>query len=150
MTFYSFPNGTFPHSKNRHVQYTPQFKWGFGWSFAFATIYSIFAISIAVLQRRMYFQEYHTSLWRIIAAYYIASILCGIALAYLHFLFARRWSTVLLGWILGYCSYASVAITMFGFQLFSFVFPLFAGLLVGGGVALTIYDEDHKNDVRPA
>ena len=150
MTFYSFPNGTLPHSKNRHVPYSPRFKWGFGWSISFGTVYSIFAIAIALLQRRSYFPEYHASLWRIIATYYIASILCGLALAYLYFLFDRRWSAVLLGFILGYLSYAAVGIAMFGFQLFSFVFPLIAGLLVGGGVALTIYDEEHKNDVRAA
>jgi len=150
MTFYSFPNGTLPHSKNRHVPYSPRFRWGFGWSISFATVYSIFAIAIALLQRRTYFPEYHASLWRIIATYYTASIICGVALAYLYFLCDRRWSAVLLGFILGYLSYAAVGIAMFGFQLFSFVFPLIAGLLVGGGIALTIYDEEHKNDVRAA
>jgi hypothetical protein len=120
------------------------------WSISFATVYSIFAIAVALLQRRSYFPEYHASLWRIIATYYIASILCGLALAYLYFLFDRRWSAVLLGFILGYLSYAAVGIAMFGFQLFSFVFPLIAGSLVGGGVALTIYDEERKNDVRAA
>ncbi len=150
MTFYSFPNGSLPHSKNRHVPYRPRFRWAFWWSISFATAYSIIASAIALLQRRTYFPEYHASLWRVIATYYIASILCGVALAYLYFLFDRRWSAVLLGFILGYLSYAAVGIAMFGFQLFSFVFPLIAGLLVGGGVALVIYDEEHKNDVRAA
>jgi hypothetical protein len=150
MTFYSFPNTTLPHSKNRHVPYKPRFKWGFSWSVSFATVYSIIASAVAMMQRRTYFPEYHASLWQIITAYYIASILCGIALAYLYFLFDRRWGAVLLGFILGYLSYATVATAMFGFHLFALVFPLIAGLIVGGGAALVGYDEEHKNDVRAA
>jgi hypothetical protein len=150
MTFYSFPNRALPHSKNRHVPYKPRFKWGFSWSLSFATIYALFASTIALAQRRTDFPEYHASLWRIIGAYYIASILCGVALAFLYFLFDRRWGAVLLGFMLGYISYLTVAVTMFGVNLFAFVFPLIAGLIVGGGAALVAYDEEHKNDVRAA
>ena len=150
MTFYSFPSGRLPHSKNRHVPYRPRFKWGFSWALFFATAYSIIAAAIALLQRRTYFPEYSASLWRIIATHYIASILCGTALAYLYFLFDRRWGAVALGSLLGFLSYAAVGMAMFGFHLFVFLFALFAGLLVGGGVALVGYDEEHKNDVRAA
>ena len=149
MTFYSFPNGTLPHSKNRHVPYSPRLKWGFGWSLSFATVYSVFASGIAVVQQRTYFSEYHLSIWRIVATYYVAGIVCGVALAFFYFLFDRRWSSVLLGWILGYLFYATLAMAMFGFTVFAFVFPLIAGLIVGGGVALVEYDEQHKYD-RPA
>ena len=147
MTFYSFPNGKLPHSKNRHVPYRPRFKWGLSWALSFATVYSIIASAIALLQRRTDFPEYHASLWRIIAAYYVASIFCGLALGYTYFLFDRRWGSVLLGFILGFCSYATVGVAMFGFHVFAFAFALIPGLIVGGGLALVGYDEEHKYDV---
>ena len=150
MTFYSFPNGTLPHSKNRHVPYRPRFKWGFSWSMWFATAYSIIASTVALIRQRTYFPEYHASLWRIIAAYYTAGFLCGVALAYLYFLFDRRWGAVLLGFILGYFSYAAVGIAMFGFNSFALAFPLSPPPLAGGGLALVGYDKEHKNDVRAA
>ena len=150
MTFYNFPSGTLPHSENRHVPYSPRFRWGFGWSLTFATVYSVIASAIALLQRRTYFPEYHASIWRVIAAYYIASLLCGLVLAFLYFLFDRRWGAVLLGFIVGYLSYATISVAMFGFHLFAFTFPLVAGLIVGGGGFLVGYDDEHKNDVRAA
>jgi hypothetical protein len=150
MTFYSFPSGRLPHSKNRHVPYRPRFKWGLSWALFFATGFSIIAAAIAMLQRRTYFPEYHASLWRIIATYYIASAFCGIALAYLYFLFDRRWSAVLLGSMLGFLSYAVIGIAMFGFHAFPFVIALIAGIVVGGGIALVRYDEEHKHDLPAA
>jgi len=147
MTLYSFPDKSLPHSKNRHVPYRPRLKWGLSWTLSFATVYSVWVAGVAVLQRRTYFPEFHISIWGIIAAYYVASIICGLALGFLYFLADRRWTAALLGFILAYLSYAVCGIAMFGFGTLPFLVALIPGLIVGGGLGLTFYDDGHKNDL---
>ena len=146
MTFYSFPDKDLPHSKNRHVPYQPRLKWGLAWTLSFATVYSAWAAAVAILQRRTYFPEYHLSIWQIIAAYYVASLICGVTLGFLYFLAARRWSAAMLGFLLGFLSYAIVGVAMFGFHAFPFVFAVIPGVIIGSGLALVIYDDGHRND----
>lgn len=147
MTFYSFPDKDLPHSKNRHVPYRPRLKWGLAWALSFATAYSAWAAGVALLQRRTYFPQYHLSIWQIIAAYYVASLICGVTLGFLYFLMSRRWSAPLLGFILSFLSYAVVGVTMFGFHAFPFVFAAIPGVIIGGGLGLVFYDEEHRNDL---
>jgi hypothetical protein len=147
MTFYSFPDKALPHSQNRHVPYRPRLKWGLSWTLSFATVYSVYAAGVAVLQGRTYFPQYHISIWGIIAAYYVASIVCGVALGFLYFLADRRWTAALLGLILGFLSYAVCGIAMFGFRTLPILLALVPGLVIGGGVGLTIYDDEHGNDL---
>jgi hypothetical protein len=146
MTFYSFPNKDLPHSKNRHVPYQPRLKWGLAWTLSFATAFSAWAAAVALLQRRTYFPQYHLNIWEIIAAYYVASLICGVTLGFLYFLASRRWSAALLGFLLGFVSYAVVGVTMFGFHAFPFVFAVIPGVIIGGGLGLVIYDDEHRND----
>jgi len=146
MTFYSFPNGSVPHSKNRHVPYHPKLKWAIGATFFFATACSIWAAIVALLQHRTYFPQYHASLWRIIAAYYVASILSGLTLGFLYPLFDRRLGAVLLGFLLGFLCYATVGVAMFGFQRLPLAIALIPAVLVGGGLGLVEFDEEHKYD----
>jgi hypothetical protein len=144
MTFYSFPDKALPHSQNRHVPYRPRLKWGLSWTLSFATVYSVYAAGVA---GRTYFPQYHISIWGIIAAYYVASIVCGVALGFLYFLADRRWTAALLGLILGFLSYAVCGIAMFGFRTLPILLALVPGLVIGGGVGLTIYDDEHGNDL---
>jgi len=147
MTFYSFPDKALPHSKNRHVPYHPRLKWGLSWTLSFATFYSVGAAGVAVLQGQTYFPRYHISIWGIIAAYYFASIICGVALGFLYFLADRRWTAALLGFILSFLSYAVFGIAMFGFHALPILLALIPGLVIGGGLGLTMYDDDHGSDL---
>jgi hypothetical protein len=147
MTFYSFPDKALPHSQNRHIPYRPRLRWGLSWALSFATVYAMWAAGVAVLQGRTYFPQYHISIWGIIAAYYAASLICGVALGFLYFLAHRRWTAALLGLILGFLSYAVCGIAMFGFRTLPVLIALIPGLVIGGGVGLTIYDDEHKNDL---
>jgi hypothetical protein len=147
MTFYSFPDKDLPHSKNRHVPYQPRLKWGLAWTLTFATAYSAWAAGVALLQHRTYFPRYHLNIWEIIAAYYVASLICGVALGFLYFLGSHRWGAALLGFLLVFVSYAVVGVTMFGFHAFPFVFAVIPGVIIGGGLALVIYDDEHRNDL---
>jgi MFS family permease len=147
MTFYSFPDKALPHSRNRHVPYHARLKWGLAWTLSFATIYSVGAAGIAVLQGRTYFPQYHISIWGIIAAYYVASLICGVALGCLYFLADRRWTATLLGLVLGFLAYAVCGVAMFGFRGLPFLIAAIPGLVIGGGVGLTLYDDEHINDL---
>jgi hypothetical protein len=147
MTFYSFPDKALPHSKNRHVPYHPRLKWGLRWTLSFATIYSVWAAGVALLQGRTYFPQYHMSIWGIVAAYYVASLICGVALGFLYFLADRRWASVLLGFILGFLSYGVSGIAMFESHVLLLLIASILGGLIGAGVGLTMYDDEHKNDL---
>jgi hypothetical protein len=146
MTFYSFPDNALPHSQNRHVPYHPRLKWGLTWSLSVATAYSVWVIGVALLEGRTYFPQYRVSIWAIIAAYYVASLICGLALGFLYFLANRRWTAALLGLILGFLSYTVCGIAMFGFRTLPILVAVIPGLVIGGGVGLTIFDDEHKCD----
>jgi hypothetical protein len=103
-----------------------------------------------LVEHRTYFPQYHVSLWQIIATYYVASILCGVALAYLYFLFDRRWTAVLMGSFLGFLFYGSVGVAMAGFHVLAIALALGPAIVVGGGVALTLYDDEHQHDLPAA
>jgi MFS family permease len=147
MTFYSFPDKSLPHSKNRHVLYHPRLKWGLAWTLSFATLYSVWAGTVASLQHRTYFPQYHISIWGIIAAYYVASIVAGVALGFLYFLADHRWGAPVLGFLLGFVFYAVCGVAMFGFHTLSFLVAFIPGALIGTGAGLVIYDDEHKMDL---
>ena len=147
MTFYSFPTKALPHSKNRHAPYRPRLKSGLAWTLCFATVFSVWAALVALLQHRTYFPQYHLSIWQIIAAYYVASLICGPVLGFLYFFADRRWGAPLLGFLLAFVFYAVCGIAMFGFTGVALLIALIFGAIGGGGLGLVIYDEEHKNVV---
>src|ERR1700741_2769175 len=149
MTFYSFPDKGLPHSKNRHVPYHPRLRWALAWTLAFATLYSLWAAAISLVQHRTYFPQYHLSIWSIIAVYYVASLVCGIALGFLYPLADQRWGAALLGLLLGFMAYAAIDIAMFGLHRLSILLALIPAVIVGGGLGLVIYDDNHKNGLPP-
>ncbi len=150
MTFYSFPSARLPHSKNRHVPYQPRLKWGLTTSLFFATAVSIWACLVALLRRQFYFPQYHANLLQIVAAYYVAGLLCGLALGFLYPLLDRRWGAVALGFLLGFLSYGTIAVTMVGFHAPALWIALIAAVLIGGGLGLVEFDEAHKSDLPAA
>jgi hypothetical protein len=149
MTFYSFPDSALPHSKNRHLPYHPRLRWALAWTLCFATLYSLWAAAISLVQHRTYFPEYHLSIWSIIAVYYVASLVCGIALGFFYPLANRRWGAALLGLVLGFTAYATVSVAMFGLHRLPILLALIPGIIIGGGLGLVIYDDDHKIGLPP-
>jgi MFS family permease len=149
MTFYSFPDNAPPHSKNRHVPYHPRLRWALAWTLSFATLYSLWAVAISLIQHRTYFPQYHLSIWSIIAVYYVASLVCGLALGFLYPLVGHRLGAVLLGSVLGFIAYAVVSVAMFGFHWLPILLALIPAVIIGGGLGLVIYDDNHKNGLAP-
>jgi hypothetical protein len=147
VSFYSFPDKSLPHSKNRYVPYHPRLKWGFAWSLSFATCFSVWAGIVASLQHRTYFPQYHISIWGIIGAYYVASLFGGVALGFLYFLVNHRWGAPVLGFLLGFVFYTACGVAMFGLHKLSFIIGLLPGALIGAGVGLVLYDDEHKMDL---
>lgn len=149
MTFYSFPTNALPHSKNRHVPYHPRLRWALAWTLSFATLYSLWAAAVSLIQHRTYFPQYHLSIWSIIAVYYLASLVCGLALGLLYPLADRRWGAGLLGFVLGFIAYAGVSVAMFGFHRLPILLALIPAVIIGGGLGLVIYDDNHKYGLPP-
>ena len=149
MTFYSFPDKALPHSKNRHVPYHPRLRWAIAWTLSFATLYSLWAAAVAVAQHRTYFPQYHLSIWSIIGVYYVASLVCGVALGFLYPLADHRLGATLLGFVLGFIAYATMTVSMFGFSQLPILLALIPGVIVGGGLGLVIYDDNHKIGLPP-
>lgn len=149
MTFYSFPEKALPHSKNRHVPYHPRLRWALAWTLSFATLYSLWAALVSLIQHRTYFPQYHLSIWSIIAVYYVASLVCGLALGFLYPLADHRWGATLLGFVIGFIAYAIVGVSMFGFHQLPILLALIPGVIIGGGLGLVIYDDNHKMGLPP-
>ena len=149
MTFYSFPDSALPHSKNRHVPYHPRLRWALAWTLTFATLYSLWAAAVSLVQHRTYFPQYHLSIWSIIAVYYVASFFCGLALGFLYPLAENRWGAMLLGFVIGFLAYATVSVSMFGFHRLPILLALIPGVIGGGGLGLVIYDDNHKSGLPP-
>jgi len=149
MTFYSFPDKALPHSKNRHVPYHPRLRWALAWTLSFATLYSLWAAAVSLIQHRTYFPQYGLSIWSIIAVYYVASIVCGLALGFLYPLTDHRWGATLMGVVLGFIAYAVVGTSMFGFHRLPILLALIPAVIIGGGLGLVIYDDNHRSGLPP-
>jgi hypothetical protein len=143
VTFYSFPTKGPIESRNRHVPYRPRYRWGLSIGLAAGTILSLIAAVVAVRQGQIYFSQYGLTLWEIVASYYMAGILCGVALAFLYPLTSHRWGAVLLGFFLGTIFYGVVGIALVGPHPFALVIALLPGVIVGGGLGLVEFDRTH-------
>jgi hypothetical protein len=143
VTFYSFPTKGPIESRNRHVPYHPRYRWGLSIGLAAATVLSLIAAVVAVRQGQIYFSQYGVTLWEIVGSYYIAGILCGVALAFLYPLTSHRWGAVLLGFLLGTIFYGVVGIALVGLQPITLVIALLPGLVIGGGLGLVEFDRSH-------
>ena len=149
MTFYSFPNNALPRSKNRHVPYHPRLRWALARTLTLGTLYALVAAEVSLAQQRTYFAEFQLSIWSIIAVYYVASLVCGLALGFLYPLANHRWGAALLGCILGFNAYAIVDMSMFGVHWIAILVALIQAVIMGGGLGLVIYDDDHKIGLPP-
>ena len=118
-------------------------QWGLAWGLSAATVCSGIAAAFAVLQHRTYFPQYGLGLGKIVAAYYIAGVLCGLLLGVAYPLIATRWGAVLVGFLLGTIAYGVVAVALVGLRPLALGAAVIPGVLIGGGLGLVAFDESH-------
>ena len=145
MTFYSFSDRGRIWSRNRHVPYRPRYRWGLSFGLAAAVVYSLIAAIVALGKGQTYFARYDVTLWQIVLTYFVAGAACGLALAFLYPLASHRWGSFLLGFLLGTIVYGTVGIALIGFHAFALVIALVPGVLIGGGLGLYAFSQNHPS-----
>jgi hypothetical protein len=117
------------------------FSWGFGWSLAFATGYSIFVLLLSVLRRATYWPTYNLSTWQIIGIYYAAAIINGLVLSVSRPLLKWRLGAFFVGMLVAGVVYGLFGLKMIGWHEAVVWMALVLSVLVGGGLGIVFYDK---------
>lgn len=144
----SYPSSGPVQTRLPRPPYRPRLKWGLGWGFVYAAAASLWAIAVALLQRRIFFPEFGDegmTLWLILVSYWVAGSVAGLALGLLYRLAERRWSAFLLGCILGFVAYGTIGIAMLGIRPLTFGIAAIPAVIGGGGLGLVSFDDERKN-----
>jgi hypothetical protein len=120
----------------------------FGWGSA--AVLSLRVLVVAIVARSGYVTRYHLSVAGVLFGYWIAGTALGLMIGFAHPLGRSRWGSFVLGFILGWLAYAITGLVSSGWDSSWLLFSLFPGLLVGGGLGVVFYDEEHPRVPRRA
>ena len=145
---YSFPSkGPIRSRLSYWTRYPYQVRlgWGLFWGWFSAAGLSAYVIVVAIARGSTHFARSNLTLAQILVGYWSAGTAVGFVLAFAHPLIRSRLGSFTLGFVLAWIVYS---ITGFftpnwtsGFLLFAIV----PALLVGGGLGVVFYDDEHKH-----
>jgi len=124
--------------------FKPRWRQGFGFSLFGALAVSLAAVTNAIGRRSIHYPEFGVTLWGILGAYWCAGLLCGAFLSLAYPLLSRRWGAAAVGFGVGFITYAVVGILLIGLRPLVIGIAAIPAVLVGGGLGLVIYDDDHS------
>ncbi len=107
-------------------------RWSFAWTLWVATAFSGYVLIVSLLDGSTRFQRYGLSPWQIIATYYAAAVLAGVALGLLRPLTDGRLGAYLVGVLIGFSVYGAIGVSMYGLTGKVAGIAAICGLLVGG------------------
>jgi len=116
-------------------------RWAFGWTYAFATFYSAYALLLGLLRGAASFSSYGLSTWGIIAAYWLGATAAGLILGICKPLIRFRVGAFLVGTLVASAVYGTLMLAMPPTQTAPWWLALIPGVIVGGGLGLVEYDE---------
>jgi hypothetical protein len=122
--------------------------WGVGTGAVCALSYTAYVLFFTVVRRNSYWARYHTTSWRIIAGYWSAGIIAGVALGILRPLLSRRWGWAIGGAIAGSVAYSAIMITtQMAVGWIFFVMMAGIGAFGGLGLGLVFYDDTYGTPI---
>ena len=126
---------------------TSNIRWGLTWAFWLAAAFSAWVLVLSLARRswRLQFDDLEMTAAQIIAGYYAAALIAGSVLGLLRPLSRWRVGTFIIGAIAGTLVYATIGITMYGWNEALWVAPVLG--LGTGGLGLVIQDEDRGRTV---
>jgi len=89
-------------------------RWSFGWTLAGATTFSLYVLLVALVRGSVHFERQGVTVWQIIAGYYAAALVSGLALGLLRPLTDSRLGSYILGAVVGFCVYGAIGVGMYG------------------------------------
>jgi hypothetical protein len=121
---------------------TADVRWGIRWALRIATVFSAWVLVLALAKHswRFRFDELEMTAGEIVAAYYAAALVAGTCAGVQRPLTRWRTGTFLLGAAVSALVYATVGITMYGWNKVLWLAPVLG--LSSGGLALVMKDEE--------
>ena len=116
-------------------------RWAFGHTTRVAAAFSAYVLVVALARGSTRYLAYGTSVWGILAAYWLAAIVCGILLAVLRPLTRFRLGAFVVGAIIGTAVYGTAMLVLPLPENASWWIPPILGTIFGGGHGLVSYDD---------
>ena len=115
-------------------------RWAFGYTLPAALLFSAYVLLIAGMRGSSVYFTYGTSIWGIIAIYWLAAILSGGLLGFLRPLARFRLGAFVVGAIVGSAVYGTAMLALPLAQSMPWWIPLIPGTILGGGLGLVEHD----------
>jgi hypothetical protein len=107
-------------------------RWAWGWSLAFAALFSLWVGLLALLSGSARFDKYEMSAAAIIRTYFAVALVAGIVLGVLRPITETALGRVFVGSIVGTAVYTGIGLSMYGPDKFTFVGGAILGIPMGG------------------